>query len=312
MSILGIHTYDLYSYFYLNQGANTRGLEGAVSIYDCECVNNMYMTKNRTGELGMRCFTCPAAAVCPDGSCGLRNAPRFTCDGIGSEDMPNVVGTWVRGENQQYRVIDCPIGHQLISTTGYELQECAPCSEGKYITVSNDPGFRCYRCPASARCPNRGPPVFPESEVKGELNLGGELLPEEDLLRLIAASLGLDYTMVAIDDYDNLAESLLQRRGLNRWQRREFRTYQVKFSVWTSSDVATTLQSGLKSAISNFSQVLAQIAPDAVMVGAGATSMTSRLPGEEWREVEGAFALSSCPVTFVPMLLYFFHFEYYS
>jgi len=48
-------------------GANTRGLEGATSINDCECVDNMYMTENKTGEFGMACFACPAAAMCPDG-----------------------------------------------------------------------------------------------------------------------------------------------------------------------------------------------------------------------------------------------------
>jgi hypothetical protein len=141
-------------------GADTRGLEGAVSIHDCECVLNMYMTVNKTGGLGMRCFACPAAAMCPDGSCGLRNTG-FKCSGIGSDDMPNVIGTWIRDWKQMYRVIECPVGHQLINNTGYELQECAECPNGKYISQSNDPSYRCFNCPPSARCPKKGRPVFP-------------------------------------------------------------------------------------------------------------------------------------------------------
>ena len=274
-------------------GADTRGLEGAVSIQDCECVLNMYMTVNRTGELGMRCFDCPAAAMCPDGSCGLRNFPSFSCSGIGSDDMPAVVGTWARDASEMYRVMDCPIGHQFINNTGYQLQECSHCPEGKYIAMSNDPSYQCFNCPPSARCPKRGRPVFPETEVKGKLELGGPLLKKEDLIQLIAQSLGADPDLISIDDYDALLASLQQaRRRLGQMQRRVLSSYQVTFSVWTNAEMAEKLQAnGLGSAMSNISAILSQIAPTAQFVGATSTGVNSRLPGEDWQEVEGAYLL---------------------
>jgi len=282
------------------EGSDTRGIEGAISIQDCECVVNMYMTIDRTGDLGMRCFQCPAAAMCPDGSCGLSNFPAFECIGIGSENsMPNVVGTWIRDESQKYGLLDCPIGHQLINNTGYELQECSLCTEGKYISSSSDPQYSCFNCPPSARCPNKGNPIFPEAEVKGNLDLSGELPSEEDLILIIARSMDVDPKLVAIADYGTLAESLMgaRRRSVQKRKSSKIGAYQVKFSVWTTTrKEAEELHAAGGSAFANISHLLSQISPDTVLIGAGSDGLEARLPGEDWQQVGFAFMLITCPM----------------
>jgi len=121
--------------------------------------------------------------------------------------------------------------------------------------------------------------------------MGGDLLVEEDLVLLIAASLGADPTMVAIHDYDSLA----QRR--RRPSQRAGGTYEVTFSVFTNSAKAEELQAvGLSSAMSNFSQMLGQLHPSAMIIAAISKGVTSSLPGEDWKEFGGAFMLQSCPV----------------
>jgi hypothetical protein len=273
-------------------GANTGALEGAVSIENCDCLTNMYMTMNRTGTLGMRCFDCPARALCPDGRCGLRNFPSFSCSGIGSDDMPHVVGVWVRDTSEMYRVIDCPIGHQIINGTGNLLQECSQCPEGKYIAQSNDPSYRCRNCPPSARCPQRGKPVFPESEVTGELELGVPLLPKEVLILLIAQSLGANPDMISIHDYDALLTSDQQvQRNEGSMKRRLFSSYKVHYSVWTNEGTAESiLAQGLCNALLLFSASLSQIAPGAQLAGANCTGVNSP-PAENWQEIDGVFML---------------------
>jgi hypothetical protein len=143
------------------EGSDTRGLEAQDELGDCDCIVTNYMTVSRIGPLGMRCFQCPAAALCPDGTCGFRN-PGFTCSGIGSYLKPSIPGTWVRDPDERFSLISCPTGHRLINTTGYKLQECARCPDGMYIISSSHPLYRCYKCPPSALCPNRSPPIFPE------------------------------------------------------------------------------------------------------------------------------------------------------
>ena len=129
--------------------------------------------------------------------------------------------------------------------------------------------------------------MFPETEVKGKLELGGTLLKKEDLIQLIAQSLGADPDLISIDDYDALLASLQQaRRRLGQMQRRVLSSYQVTFSVWTNAEMAEKLQAnGLGSAMSNISAILSQIAPTAQFVGATSTGVNSRLPGEDWQEV---------------------------
>jgi hypothetical protein len=120
------------------------------------------------------------------------------------------------------------------------------------------------------------------------------VLAEEDLVLLIAASLGADPTMVVIDDYGSLVET--RRRGRQRSQRAGS-TYEVTFRVFTNSVEAEELQAvGLSSAMSNFSQMLGQLHPSATLIGARSKSVTRRLSGEHWKEIGGAFMLQSCPV----------------
>ena len=134
---------------------------GQDELSDCVCINTHYMTSSRSGPLGMRCYPCPAAAMCADGTCGFRN-PGFSCDGIGSHLKPFVVGNWMRGHDERYRLISCPTGHRLVNETGYESQECFKCPPSAYIIKSTDPLYKCYACPPGAVCPNGGPPIFPE------------------------------------------------------------------------------------------------------------------------------------------------------
>ena len=112
---------------------------------------------------------------------------------------------------------------------------------------------------------------------------------------LIAQALGADPDLVAIDDYESLAESLAAFRR-RQSSKRASSPYEVKFKIWTGAEQAQKMQKvGMSSALSNFTKVLAQIAPQAQFIGAGTTDVVSRLPGEKWEEVSGVFTLLACP-----------------
>jgi len=288
-----------------NTGEQAPYREGAVSIDDCICALNMYMSKNRTGQGGaitMQCFKCPAAALCPDGTCGLKNFPSFACSGIGSDKMPNVVGTWIRGSDEKYAVHGCPVGHQLINETGYELQECYMCPEGKYISNSNDAAYACFNCPPSGICPNRGKPVFPESNVLGELELSGPLPSEARLKELLILAFGIDPDLVKIEDYASLADSRQAARRTQATRRAlSLSAYTVKYRLFGDAATAQELVANPAGQLANLTKALQQIFPNGTLslVRGGATEMTTRLPGEVWLEIDGIFTLMACPMGYL-------------
>jgi hypothetical protein len=317
------------------QGADTRGLEGAWSIDHCECVMNMYMTQNKTGPNGMQCFRCPAAAICPDGSCGLRYFPEFKCSGIGSDRMPNVAGTWIRDSNERYMVIGCPVGHQLINQTGYEMQSCFQCPEGKYISRSNDPTSRCFNCPPSAVCPNRGPPVFPESKINIDIGLEGALPSEHMLKQWISAAIFANPDLVAIVGYSELANARRSRRQKHMWQYADekkqsfvgFKRRQnsaqclgepvravpiftpelsasitVKFIIWDTSTYAEKLELCWDVAGSNMSQAMFNLIGNSTnFVWSRLTEVSTRPPNEVWEDVDGVLIVRACPMGYLLM-----------
>lgn len=312
-------------------GADTRGRQGAKSIDDCDCVDNMYMTKSRTGPNGMQCFKCPGSAMCKNGYCALRNFPDLRCEGIGSDLMPAVVGTWIRNPEDMYSLISCPIGHQLINNTGLELQQCFQCPKGKYISRSDDTKYRCYNCPSSLRCPNRGPPVFPESTFKGKLELEGALPSEQMLEQIMYVALSADPNLVAIDGYNLVAVEAMQKR------RREQQSFEVPFTVWGIEAYLETLRLNWDVACCNISKVLRSSQNNATatarnvalslhpnappppppppdprtpcvnksstvgtnFVAAHFLSLTTRPLGEVWEARDGVSFIQACPIGYL-------------
>jgi hypothetical protein len=288
-------------------GANTGDREGAVSVNDCECALNMYMSMNRTGPgdtVTMQCFKCPVAALCPDGTCGLRNSPHFMCSGVGSQSKPKVVGTWIRGLDERFAVIGCPRGHQLINETGYELQECFMCAEGKYISDSNDPSLKCSRCPPSAICPNMGKPVFPAANVELMMDLVG-IFPSEDLLTtLLSQAFETDPDLIKINDYSALADSLKAARpAIVKIRRQSLLAYTVKFRLFSDAHRVAEIYADIRARqYANVTAALSQFFPNGTLAldNSGMnpvemSTMTIRLPGELWIDIDGVFTLLACP-----------------
>jgi len=280
-------------------GADTRGLEGAVSIHNCTCVDNMYMTSGRTGRLGMLCFKCPAAAMCPDGRCGLAS-PDLACSGIGSDRMSQVKGTWIRTQEEKFRLIDCPVGHQLINETGYELQACSHCAEGKYISVSSDPSYKCYNCPPNARCPMRGRPVFPAAELQGEVLLKGPLPAQEVLIQLLAQTLGQEEDLVTLIDYDTLVESASAARRKKRRQN-EAVTVIFRSFAFTEAEADDMLAGdACSTGFSDASERLASLlGSNSTQFSAACLGVKTKLVGEDWEEFEGVFRIKACPLGYL-------------
>jgi len=98
------------------------------------------------------CESCPIGAIC-DGS---DLAPPFYQQELG----PNNTAVWVDGGDGRFYLKSCPLGHQLINNTGYELQQCLKCDLGEYVERSDDPAYVCEPCPPHHHCPLGTPPVF--------------------------------------------------------------------------------------------------------------------------------------------------------
>ena len=284
-----------------NTGTQAPFLEGATSINDCDCAANMYMSINRTGpggSISMRCFTCPAAATCPDGACGLRSPPHFACTGIVSSEMKHVLGSWIRGPNEMYRLIGCPTGHKLINGAGYELQECFKCQEGKYISDSNDPSAQCFNCPPSGICPNGGKPIFPDANMEGEVKLLGPAQSSDGLTNVLAISFGVDSSLIKILDYFAPAVVPVERR--TEVKRRATPYYIVRYKVFGDSSYIALVSADTEGMLANLTNALQQTTNGNVTIySAEVVSTTSRLPGELWEEVDGVFTLRACPVGYL-------------
>lgn len=276
------------------EGSDTRGLEAQHHLSDCNCILSNYMTVNRSGPLGMRCYACPVSALCPDSSCGLRNSG-FACTGIGSDLMPSVVGDWARRSiDERYSLLACPIGHQLINTTGYKLQACSKCPAGYYIILSTDPDYRCYKCPPGALCPKGGPPIFPEAELSGTLELSGKLPREQDLQSMIASSLNLDMNLAQIVSYDRARDQML---SLSESGRRQIHTPVVlQFKAFPSKANAVSSSMTSLDILADLHLMLAQAAGNQTeLLGLSVQVTQTRNPGEVWREEDRVFVIKACP-----------------
>ena len=240
----------------------------------------------------MRCYACPVSALCSDSSCGLRNSG-FACSGVGSDLKPSVVGTWARlPEDERYSLLSCPTGHQLINTTGYKLQACLKCPIGFYIILSTVPGYRCYKCPPGALCPGGGPPIFPEAELSGVVELIGELPLEQDLQRMIAASLKVNENMALIESYDLARDTML-----SDFRRRQIQTPVVmQFKVFSSKANAVSASASSLDTLADLHLLLAQAMGNQTEVLSISVQVTKiRNPGEIWLEENGVFVIKACP-----------------
>ena len=88
----------------------------------------------------------PACLNCPlGGDCA-----------VGGQDVKFSVGEWISSDGI-YRLVSCPPGFQLqnfISGASFsqDVQICVKCTTDQYIMNSNNPNFRCMKCPVGANC----------------------------------------------------------------------------------------------------------------------------------------------------------------
>ena len=169
------------------ENAHTFTLTGRTSQADCTCNTRMYSD----AQPDFKCMTCPAGAVCPNGICSL---PTQKCT------AGEIKGTWERGSDGKFALLSCPIGHQLVNETGHDVQTCVRCEAGFFIMSSSDPNEICQKCPASAECPNRGPPMFQTTAVSASMAMTADPDDMSAILDSLAEMLRLDPDLLELEN----------------------------------------------------------------------------------------------------------------
>eukprot|EP00961_Rhodomonas_salina_P255539 3453574-Rhodomonas_salina.5 len=111
-------------------------------------------------------------------------------------------------------MLGCPLGHVLVNSTGHDMQQCRACAVGKYVRDSWDPNGRCMVCPASAQCPNQGPPIFVASSMDATIVL--DLGDEDDMaliIEAVAELLGVDPSQVELSAFEDWGPATTARRA---------------------------------------------------------------------------------------------------
>jgi len=150
----------------------------------------------------------------------------------------------------------------------------------------NSPMLDCKKCPASAQCPNKGPPVFETSGVKGALEINGDPDDLDSIIASLAASLGLDPSKIVLGDIKTA------RRG----------PLQIEFQIFADADDVSALSEKLASddLVSALASNLAAMNITAT-VSATVTeaSIATKREGEDWIMSDGTFFLVSCAPGFL-------------
>jgi len=151
---------------------------------------------------------------------------------------------------------------------------------------SNAPMLDCKKCPASAQCPNKGPPVFETSAVKGSLEIEGDPNNLDAIVASLAKSLGVDPSKLV------LGEIKLARRG----------SLQIQFQIFVDEKDVSSLSEKLASddLVSALADNLASMNISAtVSTMVTETAITKKREGEDWVLRDGTFLLVSCAPGFL-------------
>ena len=256
--------------------ATTAGT-ASTSMDQCVCSNRMYSTK----LLDFTCQTCPAGAVCTDGSCALAMS-NLQC----KTGMDAIKGTWKRSnQDGRFSLLGCPIGHRLNNETGHDVQACQRCPEGMYMLDPNDPSQTCQACPMTATCPKRGPPVFKEAAIEGSLSIAGDIDDMDAILESLAATLGVDPSMIVLGDVSEA------RRG----------QLEISFQIFADESFVEAISQNMGDGL------MESLASNLAKAGVNATISPSFKPvnkekkreGEVWKLEDGVYILKSCPMGFL-------------
>ena len=258
--------------------ASTTARTASTSMDECVCSNRMYSTK----LADFTCMTCPAGAVCSDGSCALAR-DNWQC----ALGMEAIKGNWMRStQDGSFSLLGCPVGHRLNNISGHDAQACLQCPEGKFMLDPSDPSQVCQACPMTATCPNRGPPVFEKAAaIEGSLSIAGDSSDMDGIVRSLAASLGVDPSFIVVGDVSEA------RRG----QLKLF--FQIFADESTAEEISQRMGDGfMKSFTANLAVagINATITPDLKTV-----TKEKKRQGEVWKLENGKYVLKSCPVGFL-------------
>jgi hypothetical protein len=258
-------------------GATTETRTASTSMNQCVCSNRMYSTKLAK----FMCMTCPAGAVCSDGSCALAGGSLQCASG-----METIKGNWIRStQDGSFLLLGCPVGHRLNNISGHDVQACLQCPEGKFMLDPNDPSQVCQACPMTATCPKRGLPVFKQAAIEGSLSIDGDISNMDAIGRSLAATLGVDPSMIVLGD---VAKA---RRG----------QLQISFQIFADESLAEAISQNLGgSFMTSFTANLAKAGVNATITPVfKPVNKEKKREGEVWEVEDGVYVLKSCPVGFL-------------
>ena len=201
--------------------------------------------------------------------------------------MNPIKGFWQRSAvDGLFALLGCPIGHRLNNMTGPDVQACLQCPDGKYMQDPNDPDAICQQCPKSAQCPNKGPPIFDNSAVEGNLALDGDPNDLDAIIASLAATLGVDPASLVLGE---ISES--SRRA----------SLQIAFELFADQSELEALSAALSSP-DLMDALAANLASQNITASVGVTStvrLAEKREGEVWQQKNGVFVLTACPPGFL-------------
>ena len=290
------------------EGASTERLSGRTKLDTCKCNERLYSTSSGSG---WACELCPTGGICLEtGSCAFNLVNRGK--------RCTVVGEWQRSTREEtlgkIQLLGCPVGHVLVNES-HDVQRCEKCQQDEFVSDSWDPEATCQKCPASAICPNGGPPIFDRSFVQSSVSIDCDPNDVDAVKESLAASLGIDPSKMILDSIDTGAaatrrssphESLpegftLRNSGSRRAQAVPLTiSYRVFADAAAIEEIKSKLAQGdtLRSALS--SQLEMRGVPAVVNELGTPESMTVKArEGEVWEEIDGVFKLQACAPGFL-------------
>lgn len=170
--------------------------------------------------------------------------------------------------------------NRLNNMTGPNVQSCIQCPDGKYMQDPEDPNAICQQCPKSARCPNRGPPIFDNSAIEGNLVLDGDPNDLDAIIASLAASLGVDLASLVLGKISSSRRAALQ----------------ISFELFAGKAELEELSAFLSSP--NLMDALAaNLAQQNITASIGITStirLAEKRDGEVWMSQGGVYGTRGC------------------
>jgi predicted outer membrane repeat protein len=182
---------------------------------------------------------------------------------------------------------------------------CSTCGAGMTVIEPNNPDFGCVQCPATAVCPNGGPPIFGVtqsdltillhgnvSNLKHSSGLGSALTTALfNLLPLVSQEVSLLQACAT----DAVCEPF--RRAQNAQGQGLTITLRILQETCTVSSTALVVSS--QEWRRNLSDWLVNNGLDLAVVGVQTAVISTRVGLGEWVVVGGTFLLKSCPAGYL-------------